>query len=51
MFLSGGLWFAFGSRLSLSEEERENDILNLAVYYLGTLPVSFVLIFFGLGGL
>ena len=51
LFLAGGLWFALGSRLSLSEEEQQNELLNLAAYYLGTLPLSFVLVFFGLGGL
>jgi hypothetical protein len=48
--LAGGLWFLLGSRLSLAAEARENDLANLLVYFLGFLPVSFVLVFFGIGG-
>ena len=48
--LGGGLWFLLGSKLSLTAEARENDLANLLVYFLGLLPVSFVLVFFGIGG-
>ena len=47
--LAGGLWLLFGSRFSLSEDNQQNEVLNLAAYFIGTLPVSFVLIFFGIG--
>ena len=50
LFVAGGIWLTIGSRLSLSEDEQQNEWLNFAAYYLGTLPVSFVLIFFGIGG-
>ena len=47
--LAGGLWLLLGSRLQLSEDREQNEVLNLAAYFIGTLPVSFVLIFFGIG--
>ena len=48
--MAGALWFAAGSRLSLAEDASENDLANLVVYTLGMLPVSFVIVFFGIGG-
>jgi len=39
-----------GSKLSLADEDRENDLANLLVYFVALLPVSFVLVFFGIGG-
>ncbi len=48
--LSGGLWFLLGSRLTLVDDARENDLANLLAYYLALLPVSFVFVFFGIGG-
>ena len=50
LFLSGALWLVLGSRLAISEDEQKNELLNFAAYYAGLLPVSFVLIFFGIGG-
>ena len=32
IFLSGFTWLALGNRLELDPDERQNDILNLAVY-------------------
>ncbi len=50
-FLSTGvLWLLIGSRLALAEDSRENDLANLLAYGLALLPVSFVLVFFGIGG-
>ena len=49
LFLGGGLWFVLGSRFRLSRDEDENDRLNVALFIIGSLPVSFVLVFFGLG--
>ena len=46
--VTGGLWFAIGSRFNLSEETEQNDILNLAVYAVIILPVAFVIVYFGL---
>jgi len=34
----------------MSEDEQRNQLLNFAAYFVGSLPVSFVLIFFGIGG-
>ena len=49
LFLGGGLWFALGNRFRLSDEEDQNDRLNFILFYVGSLPISFVLVFFGLG--
>jgi hypothetical protein len=51
LFMSGALWFGLGSRINLNDDQDVNELLNFAAYFLGSLPVSFVLIFFGLGGL
>ncbi len=48
--IAGAVWLILGSRLQLSTDTDQNDRLNFALYYVGTVPVSFVLIFFGLGG-
>lgn len=48
--LAGLLWFVLGSKLSLADDARGNDLANLLVYFLALLPVSFVLVFFGIGG-
>jgi len=50
LFIAGTLWLVLGSRLAISADEQNNQLLNLAAYYVGSLPVSFVLIFFGIGG-
>ena len=44
------LWFILGSRIQFVEDSRENDLANVVVYGLGALPVSFVIVFFGIGG-
>ena len=50
-FVMAGLgWFTAGSRFAFAEEPSENDLANLVVYTLGCLPVSFVIVFFGIGG-
>jgi hypothetical protein len=50
LFISGPLWWILGSRFAMSEDEQRNQLLNFAAYFVGSLPVSFVLIFFGIGG-
>ncbi len=50
LLLAAGGLLIVGSRLRLSKESDRNDRLNFAAYYLAALPVSFVLVFFGLGG-
>ena len=50
LFISGALWLVVGSRLAISGDDQMNELLNLAAFYVGSLPVSFVLIFFGIGG-
>ncbi len=46
--ITGVLWFALGSRFSLSEESEQNDILNLAVYAGIILPFAFLFVYFAL---
>ena len=48
--IAGLLWFTLGSRIALAEDSRENDLVNLVLYALAALPVSFVIVFFGIGG-
>ena len=50
LFISGGLWMWLGSRFSFSADPQQNEALNFAAYFIGSLPLSFVLIFFGVGG-
>ena len=48
--LAAVLWLILGSRFRFAAERAENDLLNLAAYFGGCLPVAFVLVFFGIGG-
>ena len=48
--MAGAVWLIVGTRLQLSADAEQNDRLNFALYYVGMVPVSFVLVFFGLGG-
>lgn len=41
IFLAGICWLLIGSRLTLDEDERQNDLLNLGVY----VAVAFVAAF------
>lgn len=50
LFIGGGLWLALGSRFSFSDDPQQNEALNFAAFFIGSMPVSFVLVFFGLGG-
>ena len=49
LFLGGGLWFLLGNRFQLDLDEEKNSLFNFLLFFAGTLPLSFVLIFFGLG--
>ena len=48
--MAGTLWLTLGSRFEFAAEGSENDLANLVVYSLGSIPVSFVIVFFGIGG-
>ncbi|MEM7080278.1 MAG: hypothetical protein AAF513_16785 [Pseudomonadota bacterium] len=49
--LLGGLaYLLVGTRLQLSDEERQNDLFNFIAYVFGALPIAFVAVFFGIGG-
>ncbi len=47
----GGLWLGLGPRLTLSEEQEQNQLLNLVVYVGAAVPPAFLIVFFLLGGL
>ena len=47
---AAALWLIVGSRFRFAAERAENDLLNLAAYFGGCIPVAFVLVFFGIGG-
>lgn len=49
LFISGAFWFSVGSRFRFAVDEQQNELLNFSAYFLAAMPVSFVLIFFGLG--
>ena len=48
--LAAVLWLALGSRFQFASERAGNDLLNIAAYFGGCLPIAFVLVFFGIGG-
>ena len=50
LFLGGGLWLMIGSRFNFDPDSDRNDLLNFIALFVGAIPVSFVLVFFGLGG-
>ena len=43
--VAGGLWLGLGPRLKLSDDEQQNDLLNLVTYYAIGLPFVFVVVF------
>ncbi len=43
--VAGGLWLVLGAKLSLSDDEQQNDLLNLVTYYLIGLPLVFFVVF------
>jgi len=48
VIVAGVVWLAFGSRLPLSRDGRQNDVLNVVVYAAILLPIAFAIVFFGL---
>ena len=49
LFVAAVVWFIIGSRVEFSPDENHNDLLNFLAYYAGAIPVSFVIVFFGIG--
>ncbi len=49
LFLGGIVWFAAGSRFAFSEEQDRNDLLNFGAFFIGAVPLSFVIVFFVIG--
>ncbi len=48
--LAAVLWLIIGSRFRFASGRSGNDLLNIAAYFGGCLPIAFVIIFFGIGG-
>jgi hypothetical protein len=48
--LAAVLWLVIGSRFRFAPGRTGNDLLNIAAYFAGCLPIAFVLVFFGIGG-
>lgn len=49
VFLGSAVWFVVGSRFNFREEEAPNDLMNWLALVGGSIPIAFVLVFFGLG--
>ena len=49
LFIGGGLWFALGSRFEFDADPERNELKNFIALVVASIPVSFVLVFFGLG--
>jgi hypothetical protein len=48
--LAGFSWLLLGSRFNLRAEGADNDIANLAAYFVAYIPITFAVVFFGIGG-
>ena len=48
--LAAVLWLIIGSRFRFASGRAGNDLLNIAAYFGGCLPIAFVIVFFGIGG-
>ena len=49
LLLGAAAWFALGSRFTFDDDDRRNDLLNFVAFVCASVPVVFVLVFFGLG--
>ena len=49
LFVAAAIWFIVGSRMNFSHDENQNDLLNFLAIYAGSIPVSFVIVLFGIG--
>ena len=48
-FITGVIvWLALGSRLTLNEDDKQNEVLNVIVYVAIAFPFAFGLVFFAL---
>jgi len=48
VIVAGVAWLAVGSVLRLSDDPRQNDVLNFLCFALLALPAVFALVFFGI---
>ena len=44
--IAGVVWLTLGARFRLAEEDEQNGVRNLFVYFLGLVPVVFTIVFF-----
>ena len=47
VIVAGVGWLAIGSRLRLSNDARQNDVLNFIAYVAIALPITLTIVFFG----
>ena len=48
VIVAGAVWLGVGNLLRLSEDERQNDLLNILCYAAVLLPALLALVFFGI---
>jgi len=46
---SGCVWLVLGPKITLSEDEQANGLLNLGLYFLMGLPLVFAVVFVAVG--
>lgn len=47
LILACTTWLLIGERVSASDHEEQNSMLNVLIYFLVALPISVVIVFFG----
>jgi len=48
VIVAGIGWLAIGSRLHLSSDARQNDVMNFVLYVAIALPIVFAIVYFGI---
>lgn len=46
LIIAGSTWALLGAKFKLADDPERNSLLNLVTYYVGLLPVIFVIVFF-----
>ena len=49
LFIGAAVWFARGSVYQFNAIQEKNELLNFGLYFAGAVPISFVIVFFGIG--
>ena len=48
IIVSGAMWLSLGNRFRFDAAPKRNDVLNLAAYAIGALPIIFAIVFFAM---